>query len=167
MIIVLIFTGIRRGELCGLEWQDFDFDNKRMKIVRSSQYIGNKTMMAKDPKTKSGIRELSLSQTVINLLHEYRLYQLRQRHRIGDSWNETDRLFTQWNGMPIHPDTVTDWFGKFLKRNNFPKVVLHSLRHTNANIYTHAIQSADAKAAEVISDILNTVKQLEKRIENF
>ena len=85
------------------------------------------------------------------------------------------------SGNPIHPDTVSGWFAKFIKKTDLPPVTLHSLRHTNAtlliankadirtvsqrlghaqtsttvNIYAHAIQSADAATAEVLDDILN------------
>ena len=59
MINLLVFTGIRRGELCGLEWKDIDFENRVMYIVRSSQYIGNATIITKEPKTKSSIRKIS------------------------------------------------------------------------------------------------------------
>jgi len=151
-----------------------------MRIVRSAQYIGNKTMITKEPKTKSGIRELSIGDTVCQLLREYKMWQLQERFKVGDQWNSTDRLFTQWNGLPIHPDTFTDWFSKFIKRNNFPPVTLHSLRHTNAtlmiaegtdvctvskrlghantsttlNVYAHALRSKDTEAADKLENAL-------------
>lgn len=81
----------------------------------------------------------------------------------------------------MHPSTLNTWLKKFLKNTDLPHITVHSLRHTNAtlliaggvdirtvskrlghsqtsttlNIYTHAIQSADAMAAETIGDILN------------
>lgn len=64
MINLLVFTGIRRGELCGLEWKDIDFNNRVMYIVRSSQYIGNATIITKEPKTKSSIRKISISPSI-------------------------------------------------------------------------------------------------------
>lgn len=134
MITLLVYTGIRRGELCGLEWKDIDFENQVMHVVRSAQYIGNKTMITKEPKTKSGIRHFSLSIHACILLKKYRRWQLEQKLNAGDRWEESDRLFTSWNGKPIHPDTVTDWFSKFIKRSGLPYVTLHSLRHTNATL---------------------------------
>ncbi len=183
MIILLIYTGIRRGELCGLEWKDIDFAERRMKIVRSSQYIGNCKLITKEPKTKSGVREISLSHTACQLLTEYRRWQRKNILKMGDAWNDTDRLFTQWNGLPIYPDTITDWFAKFIKRNEFPHVTLHSLCHTNAslmiaegadvctvskrlghantattlNIYAHALKSKDSEIADKLENILTVV----------
>jgi integrase len=182
MINLLIFTGIRRGELCGLEWKDIDFDNSTMQIMRSSQYIGNGQIVPKEPKTRSGRRKFVLSDTLIRLLKSYRKFQLESIVRLGDQWVSTDRLFTTWNGKPIHPDTVTSWFAKFLKRSEIRKVTLHSLRHTNAtlmiaegvdvctvsnrlghantsttlNIYAHALKSRDSEAAEKLDNIFSS-----------
>lgn len=95
-------------------------------------------------------------------------------------------LFTTWNGMPIFPDTITRQFKDFTVRNNLPYVGIHGLRHTNAtlqiasgvnirtvsnrlghtqtsttsNIYTHAIQSADAAAAEIIENLINRSEKM-------
>ena len=181
MITLLIYTGIRRGELCGLEWKDIDFNNRTIKIVRTSQYIGNKTLITKEPKTKSGTRELVLSHTACKLLLEYKQWQNYNIIELGDQWNDTDRLFTQWNGLPIYPDTVTYWFAKFIKKHDFPHVTLHSLRHTNAslmiaegadvctvskrlghantsttlNIYAHALKSKDLEIADKLENVLS------------
>lgn len=186
MITILVFTGIRRGELCGLEWKDIDFENSIIHISRSSQYIGGKTIITKEPKTRAGIRNFVMSSSICTLLKEYRLWQVQQRFKAGKDWNETDRLFTQWNGLPIYPDTVTDWFAKFIKRSDLPYVTLHSLRHTNAtimiaegtdvcvvskrlghantattlNIYAHAIQAKDTVAAESLESTLNYHKNV-------
>lgn len=180
MITLLVYTGIRRGELCGLEWKDIDFENQVMHVVRSAQYIGNKTMITKEPKTKSGIRHFSLSIHACILLKKYKRWQLEQKFNAGDQWTESDRLFTSWNGKPIHPDTITDWFSKFIKRSGLPYVTLHSLRHTNAtlmiaegtdvctvsrrlghantattlNIYAHALKSKDREAANTLDNVL-------------
>ena len=100
---------------------------------------------------------------------------------MGDRWEEHDRLFTTAVGTPIHPDTLTRWFSEFAKRNGFPHVTIHGLRHTNATllinsyvpittiaarlghatpsttteIYTHAIKRADAVAAEQLEVMLS------------
>lgn len=186
MISLLVYTGIRRGELCGLEWKDIDFENQIMHVSRSAQYVGNKTMITKEPKTKSGIRHFTLSTTACNLLKQYKIWQTEQRLKMGDAWQDCDRLFTSWNGTPIHPDTISSWFSKFIKRNNFNYVTLHSLRHTNAtlmiaegtdvctvskrlghantattlNIYAHALKSKDIEAANTLENVLNNYAKI-------
>lgn len=180
MILLLVYTGMRRGELFGLEWKDIDFKNGYLHIVRTSQYIGNKQLITKEPKTKSSKRTMKISNDMLNRLKIYQAWQSEQRLKIGSEWNDTDRLFTQWNGLPMYPDSLTKWFKLFLKRHNLRQVTLHSLRHTNAtlmiaegtdirtvsgrlghsntsttlNIYTHALKSKDTQAAEILNDIL-------------
>lgn len=92
-----------------------------------------------------------------------------------------DRLFVQEDGLPMHPDSVTDWTDKFVIKHNLPHFSPHALRHTNitlqiaagvplrtvsarsghaqlsttGNIYAHAIKTADEKAAKAISDTLS------------
>ena len=61
----------------------------------------------KDPKTKAGIREITLSKTACVLLKQYKNWQLEQRMKIGDQWVDHDKLFTKWNGLPMHPDTIS------------------------------------------------------------
>ena len=184
MIMLLIYTGMRRGELFGLEWKDIDFENGYLSIVRTSQYIGNKTLITKEPKTKSSHRMMKLSNDIIKMLKAYYAWQIERRFQAGRDWVETDRLFTQWNGEPMYPDSLTKWFNGFLKRHNLRHVTLHSLRHTNAtlmiaegtdirtvssrlghsntsttlNIYTHALKSKDEQAAEVLNDILSVAE---------
>ena len=120
------------------------------------------------------------------MLKEYRSWQLQQRFMVGDIWEDNDRLFTSWNGRPIYPDTITDWFAKFMKKSGLPYVTLHSLRHTNAtlmiaegtdvctvskrlghantattlNIYAHALKSKDQAAADTIENVLNRMAKI-------
>ncbi len=92
-----------------------------------------------------------------------------------------DFIFTQWDGKPIHPDSLTSWLHKFIEKNHLPYTNVHSLRHTNATLliangvnvatvskrlghsssdtttrtYIHAIKSADEAAAEVLQDLFS------------
>lgn len=182
MIFLLLDSGMRRGELLGLEWKDIDFEKFTVSIRRNSVYLPGKGIFAETPKTQKSIRTIKLPEESMDMLRQYRAWQLQERLRLGDQWKEYDRLFTKWNGMPMHPSTVTGWFSDFAKRAGLPKgVSVHSLRHTNAtlliaagtnirtvsarlghaqtstttDIYAHAIQSADAAAAETIGSIVH------------
>ena len=184
MITLLLYSGMRRGELCGLEWNDIDFDNCIIDINKSSQYLPDRGIYKDETKNDTSNRLIKIPPFVLQLLSEHRKAQFMERFRLGDQWTDSNKLFTQWNGLPIHPDTVTGWFKEFIKKNNLPDITLHSLRHTNAslmiangvdlrtvskrlghaqvstttNIYSHAIKSADERAADVLGDIL-TVKK--------
>lgn len=185
MIIVLLYTGMRRGELCGLEWSDIDFENFLIDISKTSLYLADRGIFNDQTKTESSRRVIKIPNEAIAILKEHRTEQIKTRLKLGDQWINSNKVFTQWNGKPIHPDTITGWFSRFIKKNNLPPIHLHSLRHTNAtlliasgadlrtvskrlghsnmtttsNIYTHAIKSADERAAELLGDILNPIKK--------
>jgi integrase len=180
MITTLLYSGMRRGELCGLEWADIDFDNNLIDINKSSLYLTDRGIFDDTTKTESSKRVIKVPQYAIDILKRHSGEQSLQRLKLGDKWINSGKVFTQWNGKPIHPDTISGWFGKFLKRHNLPHISIHSLRHTNAtlliaggadlrtvskrlghadmtttaNIYTHAIQSADERAAQVLDAML-------------
>lgn len=185
IVTLLLYTGMRRGELCGLEWSDIDFDNCLVDISRSSLYITGRGVFDDETKTQASRRVIKVPPEALELLWEHRKAQTETRILLGDRWTNSGKIFTQWDGKPIHPDTLTRWFSDFVKRNELPPIHLHSLRHTNAtlliaagadlrtvskrlghsnltttgNIYTHAIQSADERAAALLGDILHPVKR--------
>ncbi|MGN0488376.1 MAG: tyrosine-type recombinase/integrase [Ruminococcus sp.] len=182
MIRVLLFTGLRRGELLGLEWSDIDFNKGTMQIVRSSLYLPERGIFEDETKNDTSNRVIKLSKTVLKDLQIYRKHQIEQRFSMGDRWNETNKIFTSYDGNPLHPDTLSKWFKRFIERNNdkLPYITLHSLRRTNATlqinggvpvttiakrlghadtsttmrIYAHAIKSADEAAAETLENLL-------------
>lgn len=188
IVITLLYSGMRRGELCGLNWDDIDFRNGLVQINKSSIYTVEKGVFEDTTKNESSKRVIKLPQPAIDVLKQYKVHQASERLKLGDKWIESGKVFVQWNGKPIHPDTITKWFGEFVKQHNLPNISIHSLRHTNAtlliaggadlrtvskrlghanmsttaNIYTHAIQSADERAAQIFDDMLKLKKVNEK-----
>ena len=185
IVKLLLFTGMRRGELCGLEWKDIDFERAVIFVRRSSLYMAGRGVFEDETKNTSSERCMKVSADVVSMLRAWRAEQSKQRLRMGDQWQDSDRLFTTWYGAPIRPDGITAWFHKFVTKNGLPPIHIHSLRHTNATlliaagtslttvaarlghanstttskIYAHAIKSADQAAAEVLQDILHPVKK--------
>lgn len=181
MIKLLLYTGMRRGELCGLTWEDIDFEKSVIHIRRSSLYLADKGIFEDETKNATSRRSIKVPADAIQALRGFRAWQRQQALQLGDQWQASGRVFTAWNGAPIHPDTVTGWFARFIKENDLPDISLHSLRHTNATlliaagtnlqtvaarlghasvtttgkIYAHAIQSADAAAADTLQDLLH------------
>jgi integrase len=180
MIQVLLYMGLRRGELCGLEWPDVDYFTNCLHIRRSSQYITGLGIIDDSTKTEDSLRTIKMPDNVVALLKQFKNWQDEQRREMGSIWQECGRLFTTDIGTPIHPDTVSGWFRDFVKRKNLPSISIHSLRHTCAtlqimagvniktvskrlghaspittsNTYSHAVRSADEAAAEVLQNIL-------------
>lgn len=133
-IILTVFTGVRLGELMGLEWQDVDFKNGIISINRSSQYLSDMGVFTKVPKTESSIREIAIPEFIISLLEEYKLWYEEQKSVYGELWTNSDRLFVQADGKPMHPSTISKWFVKFVGQIGLPVINFHGLRHTNASL---------------------------------
>ena len=133
-IILTIFTGVRLGELMGLEWQDVDFKNGIISINRSSQYLADMGVFTKVPKTESSIREIAIPEFIISLLEEYKLWYEEQKSIYGELWTNSDRLFVQSDGKPMHPSTISKWFVRYVGQIGLPVINFHGLRHTNASL---------------------------------
>ena len=133
-IILTIFTGVRLGELMGLEWQDVDFRNGIISINRSSQYLSDMGVFTKVPKTESSIREIAIPEFIISLLEEYKLWYEDQKLLYGELWTNSNRLFVQADGKPMHPSSISKWFVKYVGTIGLPVINFHGLRHTNASL---------------------------------
>lgn len=133
-IILTVFTGVRLGELMGLEWQDVDFKNGIISINRSSQYLADMGVFTKVPKTESSIREIAIPEFIIALLDEYKLWYEEQKSIYGELWTNSDRLFVQADDKPMHPSTISKWFVKYVGQIGLPVINFHGLRHTNASL---------------------------------
>ncbi|MDK2894832.1 MAG: integrase [Moorella sp. (in: firmicutes)] len=180
LITLAVATGLRRGELMGLEWQDIDFKNNTIEVHQASQYLPEKGIFTKDPKNETSNRMIAVPTSVMELLKQYKAQQAEERLKVGDLWQGSNRLFTTWDGQPMHPDTISKWFPKFLRRYGLPPITFHGLRHTSAtlliaegvnlknvsrrlghsnisttgDIYAHALRSVDQEAAEKLDHIL-------------
>ena len=188
-----LLSGLRRGELAGLRWDDVDEENQTITIRQTSNYIPGKGLYVDTPKTANSYRPLRLSRSAFLLLFEYKDWQDSQRAAAGDAWNNSDgRIFTNDFGGPIFPDSISQWFSKFIARTGLPKVTVHSLRHTyaslmiadgtplivvshqlghaqtstTANIYAHVIKASEAKATQTFDKFNDVVIKENKAAGN-
>ncbi len=178
LLKLITFTGMRRGEACGLEWQDIDFTEKTLSISRTCNYVPSVGIYTDTPKTPQSKRSIAFDETVKQLLMKHYNRQLEQKKRFD--WHETDRLFTKPNGDDINPSSVTKYFHKFVEKYNLPECHVHSLRHTNASlliaantpittvagrlghsdpsttlrIYSHQLSAENKKAGNAIEQLL-------------
>lgn len=101
--IILLFTGMRRGELAGLEWKDVNFKDGTITIRRTSSYSKSCGLYTKEPKTESAIRTITVSEIVKNQLYEYWQWNYSNKKYLSDKWIETNRIFTGKYGGSINP----------------------------------------------------------------
>ena len=179
--MLMSYLGLRRAEVLGLEYKDFDFENLTLSIVRTSNYRNKSTgIYTSTPKTKSSCRTLAVSSEILDLVKQLKAEQTEQSFKCGDLWNKTDRLFVTWCGKPMHPNTPYTWLKRFCEEENLPFKGLDSFRHcfatqaitggvdistvssilghsqtsTTLNIYTHAVQTANVRAMNVVANLI-------------
>ena len=162
-------TGLRRGELLGLKWEDIDLERGDLRVRRQVSRINGEVVEA-PLKTKNAYRTLPLAEDTVSVLKE-------QRRKVGNSpW-----VFPSPNGGPISPDSVLHMLHRVLKRAGLPKVRFHDLRHTFATLalqngvdvktvsgmlghfsagftldtYAHITSAAQRQAAKTMENILS------------
>ena len=122
MYYIELATGLRRGELLGLKWQDIDLVNGTIRVQRQVARIDGEIVEA-PLKTKNSYRNVSIGPDAIEVLKE-------QKKKVGDS----EYVFPSPNGGPISPDSVLNMLRRVLERAGLPKIRFHDLRHTFATL---------------------------------
>lgn len=180
MLHIFIVTGARRGEVLGLTWREIDFDTGVIHICREILYNSEIGIYEDTPKTAKSERYIKLPALVVDELISYKELQDLEAKRLGDTYTQTDYVFTKEFGGPMHPDSVTDFFRKFSKKHGLPHINPHKFRHSTASllifndidpvtvsaylghssptvttgIYAHAFAKGIAKASDVLGEVL-------------
>ncbi len=114
-------TGLRRGELLGLKWEDVDLAHGVIHVRRQVYRIDGEVKEV-PLKTKNAYRNISISKDTVEMLQEM------EKHRISEY------VFPSPSGGPISPDSVLNMLHRVLKRAGLPAVRFHDLRHTFATL---------------------------------
>ncbi|MBY0005742.1 site-specific integrase [Priestia aryabhattai] len=175
MIKIAITTGLRRGELLGLEWKHIDLVKGTLQVKQALSYVNQKHII-REPKTKNSIRTVSLPEVLVDELKKYKSTWNKKRLKASNLWEggQYQFLFTSWHGKPLHPSSITTWWRRFVSKHKLRYIRFHDLRHTSAtllinsgvhaktissrlghadirttmNIYGHALQEADREATK-------------------
>ncbi len=132
---LVLATGMRRGEACGLRWSDINWKKRSIHIQRNVVKLSREPIFVKPPKTASGDRVVYISKEMAKLLKSWKQQCAWDRKQNDEVLQEDDYLFRQPNGDPMVPTTFTFRFKKILRQNGLPENLnVHSLRHTNASL---------------------------------
>ena len=150
MVLLYLETGMRKGELHGLQWGDYKAEKDILWVRRELQYLEKQGVAERPPKSAKSVRPIALSPEMIALLNEWREEQARWREAVGDDvWNTEfgrggeilpgDWMFTDEYGNPRYPGSFLSRFKAFLKRAGFSAKEIkdthtHTLRHTSATL---------------------------------
>lgn len=174
-------TGLRAGEIIGLEWKDVDFDNKTIMVKRTCRYkYKTKEWRIGDPKSRSGKRIIPLTNEAIEILKQQK--KKDQDLKIVDlMWKDT--VFLRDDGRPANNTELDVELYAICRKNGFQRISMHLLRHTFAtrcaeagmiaktlqmilghsnivttmNIYVHATEDQKKKEMSMVEQALKVV----------
>jgi integrase len=125
-------TGMRRGEVLGLRWQDVDLDRARLSVRQALVAVGYEVIHS-TPKSHNA-RVIDLDAETVAQLRAHRARQDEERAEWGDDYQDHDLVVAKENGEPIHPHTFSQSFERLLEKANLRRIRLHDLRHTHATL---------------------------------
>lgn len=131
-VLIALLAGARRGEAEYLKWKDLDLDLGLVEIT-GSRTASNVEVIRDSPKNGYS-RETSLCDILVDTLREYKQWQLRNKELLGSEYQDSDYVLSKANGEPYSIKWINMRFSKFLKKNGFPHIRFHDLRHLNASI---------------------------------
>ncbi|MBE1487509.1 tyrosine-type recombinase/integrase [Plantactinospora soyae] len=130
---LITFTGLRRGEACGLHWDDLDLDAHTLTVRWQLVQHGWATAID-TPKTTDSEAAVALDTETVAVLRAHRTRQNRERLAAGAAWTPTGLVFTTPTGGRLHPADVTDHFHHLAIQAGLPPIRLHDLRHGAATM---------------------------------
>lgn len=181
--VLALTTGMRRGEIAGLRWQDVDLEGARLSVQQTLVTTGRyRQVETSQPKTGRSVRQIALDAGTVATLRAHRARQLEERLAWGEQWTDTGLVFTREDGTALHPQSLSRSFTRAAQRAEVAPIRFHDLRHTYASLalqggvhpkvvserlghssiaitldtYSHVIPAMQADAADVVADLIAT-----------
>ncbi len=183
LIRVAAMTGMRRGEVCGLRWEDVDLAVGRIEVRQQLTTINGDLIFSERTKTDNGRRSIDLDPATVTALRRERKRQAENRLATGEGYQDggRDLVFTRADGEPLDPESVAKVFDRRVARYGLRRIRFHDLRHTHvahlikANVpalvisrrmghasttftmdqYGHLFEEADAEAASAVAALVD------------
>lgn len=179
IFVLLVSTGMRRGEVLGLRWADVDVDAGRLAVRHTIGRVGGK-VLAGEPKTAKSKRSIALDPATVAVLRRHRIAQLEERLAWGGLYRDQDLVFAREDGAPINPEYVGralrriagkagvrpvrthdlrhGWATAALEAGVHPKVVSDRLGHSKVSVtldvYSHVAPAVEEEAARLVASKL-------------
>ena len=179
VFVVALSTGLRRGEVLGLRWQDVDLEGRVLFVRQALQRVDRALKMV-PPKTHRSSRPIPLPQFAVTAFSQQKVRQANDRRLVGRAWEDGGLVFTTEIGTPLEPRNVNRRFYAARSAAGLEWVRLHDLRHAfatflldqgeglrtvmdllghstirlTADTYGHVLPSRARKAADVIDKVL-------------
>ncbi len=176
-------TGMRRGELLGLKWQDVDWAHQRIMVHRQVSNPEGGGFIFTEPKTARGRRSVQLGSEMIERLRDQLTKIDLMRAFSRERWQENDLVFPSHFGKAQICNNLTSEFRSLIEKSGLPQIRLHDCRHTAASIllsrgippvivaemlghsvstlitiYAHFIPGRQDEAAEVMNEVITPIR---------
>ena len=141
LFTLAIYSGLRKGEILALKWEDVDFENNTVAVTKAAAMVKGEQIV-KVPKTRNSYRVVSIPHSVTEKLRKLQLEQTRYRLSVGDYWQGEGWIFTQDNGRMMNystpykslQDILTHYNADKAEADKLPMIPFHGLRHTTATL---------------------------------
>ena len=122
------FTGMRRGEVCGLRWSDVDLERARLALSHTVIVVAG-SLVEGEPKTERGRRVVDLDPVTVGVLRTWKAQQAAAQLATG---SRNDRVFQ------VHPEVLSAVFDRLVRQAGLPRIRFHDLRHTHVSLLAAA-----------------------------
>ena len=176
IFITLASTGMRRGELAALRWQNIDFENNTLSIGRTRDRHGERAT-----KTSNSIRTLDMNPSLARALDKYQKWCKQYRLAHGLQTKDDDYVFISYQTCEAISDTfISAALSRIIKRNDLKNITPHGFRHTFATIlinegvpvttiakllgntakmvlevYSHSFKELEERATKALANVVN------------
>ena len=134
LYVLAITTGLRRGELLGLRWDDVTMERSTLRVGRALVREGGKHTLG-ETKTRRGRRQINLTLRTVSALKAHRKKQLEEKTKLTGLYKDHGLIFATRVGTPINPENLVNRsFKPLLERASLPEIRFHDLRHTCATL---------------------------------
>jgi len=128
--VTLLGSGLRRGELLALKWENVDLKKGIVSVKENFAWISKKGFVFQPPKTEKSKRVVPLPDGVLAELKKHKARQAEEKLKTGKAYQDNGLVFCTEIGTPIIPRNFERKYKALLKKVNLTGIKLHSLRHT-------------------------------------
>jgi integrase len=131
--LLAVVTGLRKGELLGLRWQDISFEEKVLQVRQTVGALHGKVEFKGTKRPKSR-RTIDLDDAILAVLRAHKLRQNERRLQAGPRWEDHDLAFPSSVGTPVNPDNCDLDFDRLVKLAGVKRIRIHDTRHSYATL---------------------------------